>query len=112
MTKNGIIPGQRLTVEIYQYIVDDPHFTDGLWRDRANCVKMVDDYPEDFAVTDWFPAERGSRPSKKVIQICHECEVRLACLSYAIQTGQPEGIWAGHLARKIRTMARKIRRAG
>ena len=41
----------------------------------------------------WFPEQGASlNPARK---ICASCTVRIACLDYAITTGQTDGVWGG-----------------
>jgi hypothetical protein len=43
---------------------------------------------------DWFASSDG-RYGSKAAAICAECPVRDACLTAALETGEPWGIWGG-----------------
>ena len=114
-TSSGIKKGQRaprLSMLKYQIIADSVDFRAGLWRDEAACVSAIRIHPEEYSISDWFPGETHitTKVSPKVAEVCGSCEVRLECLTYAIQTNQPDGIWAGHTRRQIHKMTNKIRR--
>jgi WhiB family redox-sensing transcriptional regulator len=60
------------------------------WRDQAEC-RTVD--PELF-----FPISttaEGLRQTERAKQVCWLCPVQAECLAWAVQTGQPSGIWGG-----------------
>jgi WhiB family redox-sensing transcriptional regulator len=60
------------------------------WRQRGAC-QLAD--PELF-----FPLStaRGSQPQIMAAKkICARCQVRGACLDFALSTGQANGIWGG-----------------
>lgn len=103
----------RLTVTGYHAIKSDADFLAGIWRDDSLCVKVCKDNPKDFDPEDWFPKTPQGQSSRatvpaKVKAVCMECPVRLECLVYAIWTVQPDGIWAGHNAKTIRKLRRRI----
>ncbi len=61
------------------------------WREEAACAGMDTEL--------WFPARShpkgAERKRVRVAQeVCASCPVRLACLTFAIRTGQ-RGIWGG-----------------
>ncbi len=111
MRKKGIKPGKKLTVEIYHYTKTSDDFKLGLWRSKASCAELISMPGTRFTTTDWFPPVTTASPSEEVVKVCGECPVRLECLTYAIQTMQPEGIWAGHGHKKVRAMGRRIKSA-
>lgn len=81
-----------------------PHNTPALdqsWKDRAACIGID---PELF-----FP-ERGEslREAKRV---CYGCEVREACLDYALEMGEKFGVWGGQSERERRRIRRERRLA-
>lgn len=43
--------------------------------------------------TDLFYA--GGRKFHQAVAICQTCPVKQACLDYALETGQPQGVWGG-----------------
>jgi WhiB family transcriptional regulator, redox-sensing transcriptional regulator len=45
-----------------------------------------------FPISSLGPAQQQIAEAKAV---CAACPVRAACLSYAVETGQPAGIWGG-----------------
>ena len=59
----------------------------------------------------WFPpaGRRGSKIGKQAKAICAECPAKAACLQYALDTDQREGIWGGMTARE-RTELRRARK--
>jgi WhiB family redox-sensing transcriptional regulator len=64
------------------------------WQDAARCAEVD---PEIF-----YP-ERGesARPAK---QVCQGCEVRAACLAFAVDNGIAFGIWGGLSERQRRRL--------
>jgi len=66
------------------------------WTERALCAETD---PESF-----FPEKGGStREAKKV---CLSCEVRAACLDYALEHNERFGIWGGLSERDRRKLAK------
>lgn len=60
------------------------------WRDRSACV---DEDPElFFPIGHTGPAEMQVAEAKLV---CGRCDVRSACLRWALETGQGHGVWGG-----------------
>ena len=59
---------------------------DTSWMDAASCRP----------VPTWvfFPTE-GRSTQEFAKSVCGGCEVRSACLAYAYETDQPDGIWGG-----------------
>jgi len=66
------------------------------WQDEANCRG---------ANADLFFPERGAS-TRSAKAICRECEVRAACLEFAIVTGEKFGIWGGMSERERRRVRR------
>lgn len=62
------------------------------WRDSARCAEVD---PELF-----FP-EKGHSPMAARL-ICGRCEVRLACLAWALAHPGVEGVWGGLTERERR----------
>lgn len=54
---------------------------------------------------DVFYPEKGasSRPAKT---LCFACEARVECLDFALDNGEPFGIWGGKTARERRRLLR------
>lgn len=67
------------------------------WQDRALCAETD---PEIF-----FPEKGGSVRDPK--RVCARCEVRAECLEYAMDTGQPYGVWGGLTERERRRLKRQ-----
>ncbi len=75
-----------------------PATTDDLWQERALCAQTD---PEAF-----FPEKGGSTREAK--RICLGCEVRDACLDYALAHDERFGIWGGLSERERRRLKRGI----
>lgn len=58
---------------------------DATWRDFAACAEVGGDI--------WFPEKGGSTRQAK--EVCASCEVRAACLDYALEHSIAHGIWGG-----------------
>ncbi|MGA8116527.1 MAG: WhiB family transcriptional regulator [Actinocatenispora sp.] len=64
------------------------------WRARGRC-QTVD--PETF-----FPAP--SEPADVALALCRSCEVQGACLAWALDQGDCNGVWGGTTPRERRAM--------
>jgi WhiB family transcriptional regulator, redox-sensing transcriptional regulator len=74
---------------------------DMTWRDDAAC-KGID--------PDLFHPERGDMAAIAAAKaVCAGCEVRVACLEYAIQASERYGVWGG-LSERERRRLRRARR--
>ena len=71
---------------------------DDLWQEKALCAQTD---PEAF-----FPEKGGSTREAK--RICQGCEVRDACLEYALANDERFGIWGGLSERERRRLKRGI----
>lgn len=71
---------------------------DDLWQERALCAQTD---PEAF-----FPEKGGSTREAK--RICSGCEVKDACLEYALANDERFGIWGGLSERERRRLKRGI----
>ena len=71
---------------------------DELWQEKALCAQTD---PEAF-----FPEKGGSTREAK--RICLGCEVRDACLDYALAHDERFGIWGGLSERERRRLKRGI----
>jgi WhiB family transcriptional regulator, redox-sensing transcriptional regulator len=71
---------------------------DDQWQERALCAQTD---PEAF-----FPEKGGSTREAK--RICQGCEVRDACLDYALAHDERFGIWGGLSERERRRLKRGI----
>ncbi|MDH6196772.1 WhiB family redox-sensing transcriptional regulator [Mycobacterium frederiksbergense] len=76
----------------------DPETEDDQWQERALCAQTD---PEAF-----FPEKGGSTREAK--RICQGCEVRDACLEYALAHDERFGIWGGLSERERRRLKRGI----
>lgn len=68
------------------------------WQESALCAQAD---PE-----AWFPDKGGSTRDAK--RVCKRCEVKDACLDYALRNGERFGIWGGVSERDRRRMLRVI----
>lgn len=78
----------------------------GDWRDSAACLNND---PELF-----FPAGNTSpdrEQAEKAKAVCASCLSQIACLSYALETGQTDGIWGGTTNDERQAILRRARRA-
>jgi WhiB family redox-sensing transcriptional regulator len=75
-----------------------PAEPDDQWQERALCAQTD---PEAF-----FPEKGGSTREAK--RICLGCEVRDACLEYALAHDERFGIWGGLSERERRRLKRGI----
>jgi WhiB family transcriptional regulator, redox-sensing transcriptional regulator len=66
------------------------------WAAQARCLQAE---PDTF-----FPEKGGSTREAK--RICAECEVRDACLEYALDNDERFGIWGGLSERERRKLKR------
>ncbi len=71
--------------------------TDCHWTKLALCAG----HPEKAC---WFPEDHHT--ASRAIAICRVCPVRDDCLSFAIKTGQSEGVWGGTTPHQRRRMVR------
>lgn len=83
-----------------------------------------------FAITDRLPGRRFDRDPRRgcnpdrvdpdrffrggaaeqlqvVKEFCRPCPVRRACLDWAVDTGQSEGVWGGLTVRQLRAEVRR-----
>ncbi|WP_202915795.1 WhiB family transcriptional regulator [Mycolicibacterium sp. CBMA 234] len=76
----------------------EPELTEDQWQERALCAQTD---PEAF-----FPEKGGSTREAK--RICQGCEVRDACLDYALAHDERFGIWGGLSERERRRIKRGV----
>ncbi len=67
-----------------------PSETDRAWRDLATC--RFADVEMFFPIGDSDEAEEAVTAAKAM---CRTCPVRIACLEFALETRQVDGIWGG-----------------
>jgi len=70
------------------------------WRVKGACQGLDPDifYPD------------NEENSDEAISICKTCEVRIACLNYALDSREKQGVWGGASARDRRRLLRVGRR--
>jgi len=77
------------------------------WRSRGACSR---EDPELF-----FPVGQtgpGLAQLNRARAICARCEVRAACLSFALETVQDHGVWGGKSEEELRALRRaRLRRS-
>ena len=71
-----------------------------VWRDLGACRGLEPGifYPED-------DADAGDAKA-----VCEGCNVRVACLEYALQIREKQGVWGGATERERRRIIRQRRR--
>ncbi len=70
------------------------------WRVKGACQGLDPDifYPDNDDNCD------------QAISICKTCQVRIACLNYALDSREKQGVWGGASARERRRLLRVGRR--
>ena len=71
------------------------------WRDHAACGRLD---PELFFPISTLGAALPQIEAAK--RVCRSCPVRLACLRWALETGQDAGVWGGTTERERRLLRR------
>jgi WhiB family redox-sensing transcriptional regulator len=89
----SLVPDRHETFDVDPATTDDDQ-----WQERALCAQTD---PEAF-----FPEKGGSTREAK--RICMGCEVRDACLDYALAHDERFGIWGGLSERERRRLKRGI----
>lgn len=89
----SLVPEQPEKFEVASATIEDDE-----WQERALCAQTD---PEAF-----FPEKGGSTREAK--RICLGCEVRDACLDYALAHDERFGIWGGLSERERRRLKRGI----
>jgi WhiB family redox-sensing transcriptional regulator len=69
------------------------------WRNSGACQGLD---PEIF-----YPDNEENCSQAK--SVCAECKVRIACLAYALDSREKQGVWGGASARERRKMLRTRR---
>jgi hypothetical protein len=79
------------------------------WQARSACR---DADPETFfPASEDYTSPANARALVAAGAICGRCPVRQECLTYAVESGQSFGIWAGHSPTELRAI-RRARAAG
>lgn len=94
----GAVGRPQLSLVPDQIDVAPADIDDEQWQERALCAQTD---PEAF-----FPEKGGSTREAK--RICMGCEVRDACLEYALAHDERFGIWGGLSERERRRLKRGI----
>lgn len=69
------------------------------WREAASCLEASDD-------VSFFPAKEDIGAIVRAKAVCAGCPVSDICLTWAIETNQPDGVWGGHTAKERRRLRR------
>jgi len=69
------------------------------WRDAAACARRPD--------VDFFPSAEDAAGIERAVAVCAGCPVADECLSFAIETNQPDGIWGGTTAAERTKLRRR-----
>jgi WhiB family transcriptional regulator, redox-sensing transcriptional regulator len=72
-----------------------------VWRELGAC-KGLDP-------TIFYPDDDSDAADAK--SVCASCGVRVACLEYALQSREKQGVWGGATERERRRMVRQRRRS-
>ncbi len=91
-------PQLSLVPDHDDFFDDESEEVEDQWQERALCAQTD---PEAF-----FPEKGGSTREAK--RICMGCEVRDACLEYALAHDERFGIWGGLSERERRRLKRGI----
>ncbi|EJZ11374.1 transcription factor WhiB [Mycolicibacterium vaccae ATCC 25954] len=91
-------PQLSLVPDHADYFSDGTELDEDQWQERALCAQTD---PEAF-----FPEKGGSTREAK--RICQGCEVKDACLEYALANDERFGIWGGLSERERRRLKRGI----
>lgn len=76
----------------YQEVLDEVP-----WRELAACNTEGAFFPQDDDI--------GAINAAKAV--CSSCPVNFECLTYAVDTNQPDGIWGGMTLRERRRLRRQ-----
>lgn len=87
-------------------ILDASHQVEIAWQRDAACRKVVIGTPQ-RRVHAFFP-ERG-KPADEAKAVCATCPVWRACLEYALDRHEREGVWGGTTEKQRRVILRARR---
>ena len=68
------------------------------WREAAACLVNRE--------VDFFPDREDVAEVARAMAVCATCPVAAECLSWALETNQPDGIWGGHTLKERRSIRR------
>lgn len=77
----------------------DPGFFVDSWREAAACFDRTD--------VDFFPDPHQTARIVIAKALCTVCPVASECLTWAIETDQPQGIWGGYTPPERRAIRRR-----
>lgn len=70
------------------------------WREAAACLDVQNE-------VSFFPDTQDLGGIVRAKAVCATCPVADACLTWALETNQGEGIWGGHTAKERRKLRRR-----
>jgi WhiB family transcriptional regulator, redox-sensing transcriptional regulator len=73
------------------------------WRNYAAC--------QGLDVEIFYPATEDEADAAEAKAVCAECPVRQACLEYALNHREREGVWGGATERERRRIIRHRRKS-
>mgnify|MGYP002401929139 CR=1 FL=1 len=74
-------------------------YTDDSWMNDAKCREHD---PEIF-----FPEKQSEQALRLAKTICMQCDVRIECADYALETATPFGVWGGLSEEERRRILRR-----
>jgi WhiB family redox-sensing transcriptional regulator len=74
------------------------------WRDRAECRGLEN--------AMFFPLSDDPAATSPAKKVCATCPVQDECLSFALETGQPAGIWGGLTTTERRRLLVRLYKQG
>jgi WhiB family redox-sensing transcriptional regulator len=99
---SGLDPLEHEEAEVSMIALDNR----AAWWSRAAC--STTDPEMFFPISPAGPAVRQVAQAKA---ICARCEIRQACLEYALDTGPIQGVWGGTTERERQLLRQRTRRA-
>lgn len=72
------------------------------WRSKAACTGLDPDI--------FYPPTEDDLDAEPAKVVCSTCDVREACLEFALAVREKDGIWGGATERERRRMIRQRRR--
>ncbi len=81
--------------------MSDSGISNTAWRSKGACQGLDAEifYPDNDELADVAKA------------ICDECQVRIACLTHALDNREHQGVWGGATAKERRRLLRQRRRS-
>jgi WhiB family redox-sensing transcriptional regulator len=75
--------------------------TEEPWREQSACAS--------YSADVFFPPSDVPGAARTAKTICATCPVQEECLSFALDTGQSDGVWGGMDAAERRRYRRRVR---